>query len=860
MTSQNFFSRPQWLTLIQAALTVGDFTFAQQAAQAYLTHHPHDLTVQRLLAQSALRQGDTETALSILTALCLADPEDAAAQRLRLQALLALNRPAEAAHAAACVLALSPEKPKDLPLEPASWGATLGQALRQLQHDPQQAGPLVLQALPADPPTPLPAVVHLHWAYRTEQWPGLLNLARTYHDRWPETLAIRYYLAYALNLAGREAEAVAQLHALVGLDPAAQVLRRTFGETSPYLNLWPGELNAPLDLPIPATVAAHLGWNLLPGVSAPSPPDPEPQPEPQGATPPSEEEKPASTSSTEVSSAPSAPDPPESVRQTAPRPAPDRVVSDIARRLRRPELAATEGRFPVYVLLTSRQGLQAQYGAETAREILKLAQRLVQTVDKRPDWEARLLLVDDPRLCTALGVKPVPPQDPWAVKRQLADLDAQLAAKGAMIGALFILGGPEVIPFHALPNPVSDDDAEVPSDNPYGARDENFYAPEWPVGRLPGGVDDDPAVLLAYLRRAIAYHQALLHRPPWYRRLLQWIQRPFVRRRQSHGYAAAVWASAARTVFRAIGPAKALVTSPPHHAENLPPWNGTHLAYFNLHGLANAPAWYGQRPRPNGVRAEDYPVALRPEDIPHRFKPPRVAFSEACYGAHLDGRTSEEAIALRLLETGTLGFVGSTVTAYGAVKPPLGGADLLAWHFWHEVKRGLPLGEALRWAKYAFAREMYQRQGFLDGEDLKTLLSFVLYGDPLIQEKHLLRLPKAIWRPYRPLQVKAVADLPVEATAPTPPLPPQTVQKVRRLVAHYLPGMEDAETRLAYEGPVALFKGAPSAEQPPTGSPTSPRRVVMLRKSVTFGDMEHVHYARIILNSRGKVTKLSVSR
>jgi len=526
--------------------------------------------------------------------------------------------------------------------------------------------------------------------------------------------------------------------------------------------------------------------------------------------------------------------------------------------LRRPDLIATEGRFPVYVLLTSQRGLQKQYGPETAKVLLNLAQDLVKAVAQRPDWEARLLITDDPRACAALGVKPVNPSDPWAIKRQLADLDAQLARKGAMIGALFILGGPDIIPFHHLPNPVSDDDATVPSDNPYGARDENFYAPEWPVGRLPGGATDDPSVLLAYLRRIIQYHQEVLSPPPWYKRFLWWLRRPFVRRRQSHGYTAAAWETASRMVFRAIGPAQSLAASPPYHAEDLPRWNGSHLAYFNLHGLVNTSAWYGQRLYPNGARAEDYPVALRPEDIPQRFKPPRVAFSEACYGAHLDGRRPEEAIALRLLETGTLGFVGSTATAYGAVRSELAGADLLAWHFWHEVKRGFPLGEALRRAKFAFAREMYQRYALLDGEDLKTMLSFVFYGDPLVQEKHLLRLPKTVWRPYRPLQMKAVADQPVEEEALDTILSPQTVEKVRRLVAKYLPGMKDAETFLAYEGPVSLTQKAVAPAKAPTS--TSPRRVVLLRKKVVLGDMEHVHYVRVILNRRGRIAKFSMSR
>ena len=54
-----------------------------------------------------------------------------------------------------------------------------------------------------------------------------------------------------------------------------------------------------------------------------------------------------------------------------------------------------------------------------------------------------------------------------------------------MIGAVLIVGGHSILPFHMLPNPTDDDDDTVYSDNPYTTSDENYLAPEWPVGRLP---------------------------------------------------------------------------------------------------------------------------------------------------------------------------------------------------------------------------------------------------------------------------------------------------------------------------------------------------------------------------------------
>jgi len=72
--------------------------------------------------------------------------------------------------------------------------------------------------------------------------------------------------------------------------------------------------------------------------------------------------------------------------------------------------------------------------------------------------------------------------------------------------------------------------------------------------------------------------------------------------------------------------------------------------------------------------------------------------------------------------------------------------------------------------------------------------------------------------------------------------------------------MKDAETFVAYEGPVALSHGADPQAPVPKGPAASPRRVVMLRKKVVLGDVEHVHYVRVILNRRGRIAKFSMSR
>ena len=100
-----------------------------------------------------------------------------------------------------------------------------------------------------------------------------------------------------------------------------------------------------------------------------------------------------------------------------------------------------------------------------------------------------------------------------------------------------------------------------------------------------------------------------------------------------------------------------------------------------------------------------------------------------------------------------------------------------------------------------------------------------------------------------------MADLPLEPDQAD--LPPKVAKRVRKVVAAYLPGMADAETLLATEAP--LLPGR-TPRLHAKGKPPARRRVVLLRKTVPVGGIDHVHYARLILDESGKVKKISLSR
>ena len=71
---------------------------------------------------------------------------------------------------------------------------------------------------------------------------------------------------------------------------------------------------------------------------------------------------------------------------------------------------------------------------------------------------------------------------------------------------------------------------------------------------------------------------------------------------------------------------------------------------------------------------------------------------------------------------------------YGAPDPPPSDSDLLAQGLIAALRRpGATAGAALLAAQSALLRAGLLERGQLDPDDLKTLLGFVLYGDPALR-------------------------------------------------------------------------------------------------------------------------------
>jgi tetratricopeptide (TPR) repeat protein len=901
--------RITFIKTIQAAKLANREDFVRAAAADWLASWPGDLDAQLMLAEAEMDQALYKSAIDRLKVAMTTNPENVSAYKLLARALEICGDTTRARVYNACAEVLLGNE-VDVDQSP-SWASHLQEALQALASgDPNTAALQAQEAMTADPNLPLPTLIAVKSYLASGQRPTALSLVRAGHDRWPECVAFRLLLADELLSQGETSRGVAYLHQAASDDPLGSIAESILGADHPYRSLWPSNMMGSLCRPIPADVASVLGDNQLAGGHAkrsrPSVPDIS---EPVHET---EEElgdhgvevqaiEVNACSSEPIASIHAAPDATSDEAPPEPKPweafqGPDpgdnqahdefrededadilreveqeflRLASRINTRRRRQD---EDGRVPAYVVLSSHTRFVQTFDDSQFQRLDEAIMSLVEVVRRRPGWTAYRIYVDDPTTVEPFGLSPIDPSNAWQIKLRLADLDQALAQRGEMIGALLIVGGDSILPFHRLPNPTDDDDEVVLSDNPYATTDENYFAPEWPVGRFP--VDDDPGMLVNLLRSSADEHRlAIRSISPWLRFQL-WLAGRFGRllRRapRALGYSASIWRKASLAVFKTIGDPGYLLTSPPTEAEHLPPIVSRRigLSYFNLHGLEDAPEWFGQRdPQMDEVADPEFPIAYRPQDVINSGNAPNIVFTEACYGANSIDKSIETALCLKFLSSGSHAVLGSTKISYGSVTTPLIAADLLGRLFWELLNQSLPVGEALRRAKLSLAAEMHRRQGFLDGEDQKTLISFVLYGDPLYNPVNVSHRPGhklIIRRKTRPRHMRTVCAL-GDADCLEKSLDAAEIERVKSIVAQYLPGMADAQCRIH---PQRYFDCDGEGHLCPSHQLDEKRLsavekntlVVTFSKHVKDGDRQHPHYARLTLDPSGKVLKLAVSR
>lgn len=864
--------RYRFLMILNAAEDVKEYQFVKQAVMVWLVNYPGDLYVQYHQALAFIHLGQHSQAVSLLEELTERDP-------LFIEPIQALSELVESsdrkAHYEAIRQYLTQENPPDQLQD--DWLSPLWEARQSLsQTNFEKSIALIHQSLVKEPPSPIPAILHLKAAYKMENQEMLNNLSEIYYQQWPKCLQINIIKALAEMDQGKDSDAVERLHWVTAHDSAGQVIQRLMGNKHRFQNLWPDRMEVFFDLPIPASISANLGWNQLPTGIMSSPDFKE--------IPVSEEVPNQTADASEQEIRLTENDPPQE-KATEKTPVEEidqklsskewatekdfkeiqKAFSKLAKRLKKPDLERSDNRFPVYVILTSKKQLVSIYGPNTAAIIDDLLKTLVSLIQQLPEWGSLLFYPDDPAQMSQLGLKPTLATDAWQVKLALSDLDASLAKRGEMVGAILIVGGPEIIPFHHLPNPTYDNDLDVPSDNPYATIDENYFIPQWPVGRLPGEMGSDAGLLLYQIRQLIYQYEQRSKKAKSvsinFASLFNWFLQIFanlgggIDNKQRLGYSAEIWQESSAGVYKTTGNVKDLQLSPPIHSRTLLLNNnhGHKLGYFNLHGVKDGPHWYGQKDFSSESNGPDYPIALSPDMFSEHIPSPKIVLTEACYGANVHQKQHDESLSLKFLDSGTTSFIGSTCIAYGSVTTPLIAADYLAEKFWIQVLQGQPAGYALMQAKLSLAEEMTRMQGYLDGEDQKTILSFILFGDPLAVHDGLQAMPKPLFRIKTHPAVRTISDSDMEETYDKEQMPKNVNQQVKKAVEKYLPGLQNAQMHVNKSGSDSDGKSSKS---------TDPERyLVTLQKS--FDQNQHTthhHFARMTFDRKGKLVKFSTSR
>ncbi|NTW00658.1 MAG: hypothetical protein HGA19_05035 [Oscillochloris sp.] len=310
-----------------------------------------------------------------------------------------------------------------------------------------------------------------------------------------------------------------------------------------------------------------------------------------------------------------------------------------------------------------------------------------------------------------LGVGPAE-LNPADLIAQLAAIDRALAERnGIMVESLWVIGGPAVVPFGVLPNPMRDHDGPILSDWVYGMVNAQDMLARWPVGHTPDAGTADPHTLAKLLWYVAEAYKAGPPSPG-----------------PALGISSARWAAVSADVLATAGEsAENLLLVPPLQSGAI---NRECLAqarriYCNLHGVIDRATWYGQ-----SAGDSELVPALSPADVAGLRMTGAVVITQACFGARLRSVRGEHSLALALLHAGA-SIIGAIGISYGSPDPPMSESDLLAQQLLFALRQPHQrLGTAFQAAHMAMLRDVLRLQGGLDPDDMKTLLQFMLYGDP----------------------------------------------------------------------------------------------------------------------------------
>lgn len=328
--------------------------------------------------------------------------------------------------------------------------------------------------------------------------------------------------------------------------------------------------------------------------------------------------------------------------------------------------------------------------------------------------------VDDSKAMKALGVKPISGKiTAHEIKRAIDDLWKQLAPE-----YLVLFGGQDIVPMFIVNNPnyssTGDDDKKVLTDSPYASSFPSYLVPDRVIGRIPDVVSDrDPAWLVDYLATATT-----------------WKANPLRFYREAYAICCDEWRDPGKKCMQYIPkPAHNLLMSPPTRDVFISARDrlSARLHMIQCHGSPKDTKFYGKK------TGGPFLQAITSATLRKHLQPATVVATGCCYGAQVFSPNDPKAqkrgqwpVASTYLRKGALGYVGSTMIALHDPTNMLW-ADQIVAEYLHSVLKGASIGRAFLDAKQIYLRRLIFEQHYgLDAGDEKTLIEYVLLGDPSI--------------------------------------------------------------------------------------------------------------------------------
>lgn len=395
------------------------------------------------------------------------------------------------------------------------------------------------------------------------------------------------------------------------------------------------------------------------------------------------------------------------------------------------------------LVVTHRGNLAAKYGADGVAAVGAAVAKLA-AADARRGIQTHYVHLDDADEMKRYHSKVVSKDPgPSSCKRVIDKAFTALSPD-----YLVLLGSDDVLPHFRVPNPTftedADTDEEALTDNPYAASpafNPQSRATYLVVDRVVGRIPDvpgatDPSALLQYLESAAAAEP--LDLTEFDVDLLVCCD---------------TWKKSGQACVAALGrKGESLFLSPPNidGTAELPQRHVARLQMIKCHGAALDPHFYGQE-------GGDFPPVLFSSALVGATAPGTVVGAMCCYGASVYDPAHPAALTPGVpsiptvyLSQAAAGFVGATGIAWVGVNE-MACADLIVTRFLKNVMVGMSLGAALLDSKQRFLADIGKDGRMPDAAEEKTLLQFVLLGDPSLRA--------ATSREERDAVVSIVADV-----------------------------------------------------------------------------------------------------